>query len=86
MGWSLAMVAGSTLLTERTPLAARTDVQGASDLVMGLTAAAAGGLSGLVVGVGSFAWLNALAGFLAVMVVVAGFGALRSAAEPAPAQ
>lgn len=78
-GWSFAMVAGSTLLTERTPLAARTDVQGASDLMMGLTAAAAGALSGLVVGVGSFAWLNLLAGALAVAVVAAGLAAHRGA-------
>ena len=32
------------------PLEARTDAQGAADLVMGLTAAAAGGLAGVVVG------------------------------------
>ena len=85
MGWSFAMVAGSTLLTERTPLAARTDVQGASDLVMGLTAAAAGGLSGLVVGIGSFAWLNVLAGVLAAIVVAAGLAAHRGTlAQRAP--
>ncbi len=49
VGWSLAMVAASTMVAEHAPLAARTDVQGTSDLVMGLTAAAAGGVAGLVV-------------------------------------
>lgn len=78
VGWSFAMVAGSTLLTERTPLSARTDVQGSSDLVMGLTAAVAGGLSGLIVGLGGFGWLNALAGVLAVVVVAAGIAAYAS--------
>lgn len=88
LGWSFAMVAGSTLLTERTPLAARTDVQGASDLVMGLTAAAAGGLSGIVVGLGSFAWLNVLAGVLAAVVLAAGIAAHRGATsrDSVPAQ
>ena len=42
VGWSLAMVSASTLVAEHAPLDVRTDVQGVSDLVMGLTAAAAG--------------------------------------------
>ena len=50
LGWSLCTIAGSTLLSESAPLDARTDVQGAADLVMGLTAAAAGALAGVVVG------------------------------------
>ncbi len=40
LGWSLCTVAASTLLSESAPADARTDVQGAADLVMGLTAAA----------------------------------------------
>jgi MFS family permease len=50
VGWSLAMVSASTMVAEHAPLEARTDVQGASDLVMGLTGAAAGALAGVVVG------------------------------------
>ena len=50
LGWSFATVSASTLIAQHAPLEARTDVQGATDLVMGLTAAAAGGLAGLVVG------------------------------------
>ena len=46
LGWSFATVAASTLIAQHAPLEARTDVQGATDLVMGLTAAAAGGLAG----------------------------------------
>ena len=50
LGWSLCTVAASTLLSESAPPDARTDVQGAADLVMGLTAAAAGAVAGVVVG------------------------------------
>jgi MFS family permease len=65
LGWSMCTVAASTLLSESAPIDARTDVQGAADLVMGLTAAAAGGLAGVVVGVFGF---PALTGFSAVLV------------------
>ena len=50
LGWSFATVAASTMITDDSPLDARTDVQGAADLIMGLTAAAAGGIAGVVVG------------------------------------
>lgn len=54
LGWSLAMVSASTMVAEHAPLAARTDVQGASDLVMGLTAAVAGALAGVIVGAADY--------------------------------
>jgi MFS family permease len=78
VGWSFVTIAGSTLLTDRTPLASRTDVQGASDLVMGLSAGAAGGVSGLVVGVLGYGWLNAFAAVLALGVLAAGIVATRT--------
>lgn len=68
VGWSMATVAAATLLTELTPLRARPDVQGAADLVMGLTAAAAGALAGVLVGAGGYGWLNVFAGVLALGV------------------
>ena len=46
LGWSFCTVAASALLSESAPLDARTDVQGAADLVMGLVAAAAGAVAG----------------------------------------
>ena len=42
LGWSFATVAASTTIADHAPLDARTDVQGAADLVMGLTAAGGG--------------------------------------------
>lgn len=78
VGWSFVTIAGSTLLTDRTPLASRTDVQGASDLVMGLAAGAAGGVSGAVVGLLGYGWLNAFAAVLAAVVLGAGLVAART--------
>ena len=65
-GWSLATVAASTLIAEFAPLDARTDIQGASDLVMGVSAAAAGALAGLIVGSYGYPELNLFAAVLAV--------------------
>lgn len=78
VGWSFVTIAGSTLLTEGSPLAVRTDVQGASDLLMGLSAAAAGALSGVVVGLLGYGWLNELAAVLALVVLGAGVVAHRA--------
>jgi MFS family permease len=72
VGWSLAMVSSSTMVAEHAPLEARTDVQGVSDLVMGLTAAAAGLLAGVVVDVAGYPTL-------ALVTLVLALGVLGSA-------
>jgi MFS family permease len=47
-GWSAATVAGSALLTESTPVARRTRIQGLSDVLMSAAGATGGALSGVV--------------------------------------
>lgn len=66
LGWSGAMVAGSTLLSESVPADVRPAAQGLSDLVMGLAAACAGAVSGVVVDVSGYATLNLLAAIATV--------------------
>jgi len=78
LGWSLAMVASSTLVAEHAPLAVRTDVQGVSDLVMGLTAASAGALAGVIVGVAGYPELAVVS--LALVLGVLGCAARALAA------
>jgi len=75
LGWSFATIASSTLIADHAPLDARTDVQGVSDLVMGVTAAVAGGLAGVVVGVWGYAVLSLLSGVLVLAVLGAAAGA-----------
>jgi MFS family permease len=82
LGWSLCTVAASTLLSESAPPDARTDVQGAADLVMGLTAAAAGAVAGVVVGSLGYAALNVFAGLLVTGVATAAEYARRTAGAP----
>lgn len=74
LGWSFGLVSASTLLSESVPADVRTGVQGAADLVMGLCGASGGALAGVVVGVGGYGVLNALAAVLVVGVVVVAVG------------
>jgi MFS family permease len=71
VGWSFSTVAASTMISDHAPLDVRTDVQGAADLVMQLTAGAAGGLAGLIVGGLGYGWLNAFSAVLASAVLAA---------------
>jgi predicted MFS family arabinose efflux permease len=86
LGWSFATVAASTLIADHAPLDARTDVQGAADLCMGLTAASAGALAGLIVGAFGYPTLALVAVALAVVVVLAAVAAGQrvEATTPAP--
>lgn len=81
LGWSMCTVSASTLLSESAPIDARTDVQGAADLVMGLTAAAAGALAGVVVGFLGYPALTAFAAVLVAGVATAAEYARRTAGE-----
>lgn len=72
LGWSCATVAASTVIADRTPIEARTDVQGTSDMAMALTAAGGGALAGVIVGGLGYAALALFAALLAGTVVVAG--------------
>lgn len=53
LGWSLGLVAGTTVLTTSVPLGVRATVQGQADVAVALSGAAGGLLSGLV-----FAWID----------------------------
>jgi MFS family permease len=79
LGWSGALVAGSTLLTESVPVAERPSVQGTADFVMGMAGAAAGLLAGVVVGVESFGLLGVI-GAVAILPLLA-----AAARRPVPA-
>jgi MFS family permease len=79
LGWSCTLIAGSTLLTESIPAEDRPNVQGTADLMMGIAGASAGLLSGVVVGLGSYALLNIICALLVVPLVA---GTLRASARP----
>lgn len=83
LGWSMCTVAASTLLSESAPLDARTDVQGASDLVMGVVAAAAGIVAGLVMDGFGYGALNVFAAVLVTGVATAAEVARRTSRKGA---
>lgn len=62
LGWSACMIAGSTLLSAGAHLGdarvSNTDVQGTSDLIMGLAGATAGGGSGVVLALVGYSGLS----------------------------
>ncbi|HJR36868.1 MAG TPA: MFS transporter [Nocardioidaceae bacterium] len=84
LGWSLCTVAASTLLSESAPSSARTDVQGAADLVMGLMAAAAGALAGVIVGWLGYPALNVFAALLVTGIATAAEFARRTTGSSMP--
>lgn len=78
LGWSCTMVAGSGLIAAGSVVQDRAAVQGASDLVMGLSAAAAGALAGVVVQHLGYDWLGA-----AGIVIALALGAYTLTRDPA---
>ena len=84
LGWSLCTVSASTLLSESAPADARIDVQGAADLCMGLTAAAAGALAGVVVGTWGYGALDVFAAVLVTGVATAAEYARRTTGPARP--
>ncbi|MBA3308960.1 MAG: MFS transporter [Nocardioidaceae bacterium] len=81
LGWSLALISSSALLVDAVSFSERPGVQGAADLMMGLSAAAGGALAGVVVGVWGFGTLNAAAAVLSVLVLVAAAVARADASD-----
>jgi MFS family permease len=60
VGWNLAFVAGSALLTDALSAAERASVQGFADLLMGLMGAIGSAAGGMILGIWGFAILNAV--------------------------
>ena len=70
LGWSCTLISGSTLLTESIPIEDRPEAQGTTDLLMGVAGASAGLLSGLVVGLGSYALLTVIASLVTIPLIL----------------
>jgi MFS family permease len=68
LGWSLALVAGSTLLTDSVPVELRAKAQGNVDLVVGASATVAGAGSGVVLDLGGWATIATVTAAAAVVM------------------
>lgn len=69
LGWNFGLVAGTTLVTDATPLASRAATQGRVDLAVALAGAAGGMSSGFVVATTSYAALSLAGGLLALAML-----------------
>ena len=82
LGWSCTLVSGSTLLVAAIPVRERPSSQGASDLVMGLVAAAGGASAAYIIAVASFHVLSLAAMGLAAAIGVAALASRARVAGP----
>jgi predicted MFS family arabinose efflux permease len=64
IGWNLAFVSGSALLTDALAPVERASVQGLADLLMGLMGAIGSAAGGMILGIWGFAILNAVGALL----------------------
>ncbi|WP_206055575.1 MFS transporter [Nocardioides sp. GY 10127] len=69
LGWNLGLISGTALVVDATTPAARPRVQGSVDVLVALSGAGGGVLSGLVVGASSYAVLGLGAGLLSLALV-----------------
>jgi hypothetical protein len=70
-GWSLGLVAGTTTITNNTPVATRAKTQGAADLFIAIAGTAGALMSGVVVAMANFAILAAAGAVLAAAIIPA---------------
>ncbi|WP_345382891.1 MFS transporter [Pseudonocardia yuanmonensis] len=79
LGWSAALVAGSSLVTEAAPPEQRPAVQGVVDAIMSLSGAAGGVAAGLILTVTSYAALGGTVAVLTLPVLVLVVAVARNA-------
>ena len=88
VGWNLAFVSASALLTDALSPEERASIQGLADLVMGLMGAVGSALGGIVLGAWGFGILNALGAAMLVLPLAASWlereALAARAAEPNP--
>ena len=71
IGWNFGLISGTALLVDATTLETRARTQGSVDVLVAVAGAGGGALSGVVVGMSSFAALSLGGGLLALLLVPA---------------
>lgn len=69
VGWNIGLIAGTAMLVDATPLATRASTQGSVDVLVALSGATGGALSGAVMAGTSFATLSLAGGVLSLLLV-----------------
>ena len=71
LGWNFGLISGTALIVDATPVSTRARTQGSVDVLIALSGASGGAVSGFIVAGSSFAVLSLAAGFLALLLVPA---------------
>ncbi|MEW4368906.1 MFS transporter [Paenibacillus kandeliae] len=69
LGWNLGLISGTALLVDSTEASTRAKVQGAVDVLIALSGAASGALSGMVVAGSSYPVLSIAGGVLSLLLI-----------------
>jgi MFS family permease len=86
LGWNFGLISGTALIVDSTPVETRARTQGAVDVLIALSGAGGGALSGMVVDASSFAVLSLAGGFLSLLLIpVVGWHRTTGRSTPAPA-
>ena len=71
LGWNFGLISGTALIVDATTLQTRAKTQGTVDVLIAIAGAGGGALSGVVVGMSSYATLALAGGFLALLLLPA---------------
>lgn len=69
LGWNFGLISGTTAIVEATPPQIRAKTQGTVDVLIALSGASGGALSGMVVAHTSYSTLSLAGGFLALLLI-----------------
>ncbi|MEK3992120.1 MFS transporter [Robertmurraya sp. FSL R5-0851] len=69
LGWNIGLISGTTILVDATSLSSRAKTQGRIDVLVALSGASGGVLSGVVVAYSSYAALSIAGGILSLLLI-----------------
>ena len=69
LGWNFGLISGTALLVDSTETSTRAKTQGTVDVLIALSGAAGGALSGMIVAGTSFSTLSVVGGILSVLLI-----------------
>ncbi|CAI6232129.1 Putative permease [Bacillus subtilis] len=69
LGWNFGLISGTALIVDSTDTATRAKTQGTVDVLIALSGAAGGALSGMIVAVSSYLALSFTGGILSLLLI-----------------
>jgi MFS family permease len=86
LGWNLGLISGTALIVDSTTFSTRAKTQGAVDVLIALSGAAGGALSGMVVAGSSYSTLSLAGGILSLLLIPVVIWSRSRKSSPVPQQ